>query len=688
VEAGHVNKKPKIPIRRHLAARTKSQHDDLQDTTGTQFRKSTITTSLTAAATPVLTRVLRNIVDRASKITVLANLVGTAAVLRLLRPPGHTLPMCVFNQTFFNWCNQVCSTSRGKHDLLKAKLADTAEQMRVKEAINHTYLHLSSLGGLDCLQPHNLPSKDGLTIVLNYESRKRVVNLTMMYSFERLQAKRFKALKSFLYQLSAYEDAPKWPAKLKVGRVGGILARVMDSIQDLRKSDTTLTFLQEFTLFTDAFAGLDITSEAQLWWFEKLLPHLNAHLQHLAYPLYMADRQGFSHLFVRYDTFLSSITTKDSSVLPQIPIGPRFVSICHLTLDWFEKSGQINQVDRIFKPPRGRRKMAGQANTTFSTNGVELKRMYTKPLPLYMYSNNANLAELTPRNVPLGQWQSLDWISVDPGKVQIVTAVRHFPERDLAHHRTTRMRKGQRLKEAGQSEYILNKKEWADMCGFTKTKSKLKYFLSQNREYKEAMEDLGQHQRRTHHLDQYESFCQCLLGRWYTVWAEHTRPYRRQLRFERFQRQQRALQQVTRDLLGSRFPRPDEQMAGYPGVGVIWGNAGFAPGTKGHASAPNKKLVRQLRRVCLVVMGDEFRTTKLSACCNTETRAAYGYKWRVSPEVGRELCRTKLRGVFYCGQCNRPWNRDVSASICIGDVAKATCLLGLPPTPFRRARKT
>jgi hypothetical protein len=124
-----------------------------------------------------------------------------------------------------------------------------------------------------------------------------------MYSYERLQAKRFKALKSFLYQLSAYDDAPKWPTKLKVGRVSGILARFMDSIQDRRKSDKALTGLQELNLFTDAFAELDMTSEAQLWWFEKLLPHLNEHLQHLAYPLYMADRQDF-HTYL-FGTILS-----------------------------------------------------------------------------------------------------------------------------------------------------------------------------------------------------------------------------------------------------------------------------------------------------------------------------------------------------------------------------------------------
>jgi hypothetical protein len=52
-----------------------------------------------------------------------------------------------------------------------------------------------------------------------------------------------------------------------------------------------------------------------------------------------------------------------------------------------------------------------------------------------------------------------------------------------------------------------------------------------------------------------------------------------------------------------------------------------------------------------------------------------------------DRCVMYERLVFYCGQCNRPWNRDVSASICIGDVARATCLQGLPPAPFRRAKR-
>jgi hypothetical protein len=49
-----------------------------------------------------------------------------------------------------------------------------------------------------------------------------------------------------------------------------------------------------------------------------------------------------------------------------------------------------------------------------------------------------------------------------------------------------------------------------------------------------------------------------------------------------------AKKQVTRDLLGSRFPRPDERMAGYPGGGIIWGDAGFAPGTRGTLVLPTR----------------------------------------------------------------------------------------------------
>jgi hypothetical protein len=165
----------KQPKRRCLAPRSRVQRTELEKDVQGNTSQSTVTTSLTAAATPALVTLLRDVVNRTSQITVLANLVGTTAVLRLLETTGRSVPQCVFTQTFFNWCSQVCSTLKGKHELIRAKLADTAEMMLVKDMNNRAYLRLSTNGRIDCLQPHNLPSRDGLATVLNYESRKRVV---------------------------------------------------------------------------------------------------------------------------------------------------------------------------------------------------------------------------------------------------------------------------------------------------------------------------------------------------------------------------------------------------------------------------------------------------------------------------------------------------------------------------------
>jgi hypothetical protein len=64
------SKAHKQPKRRCLAARSHVQHIELKQTTQGNTRESTVTTSLTAAATPALVTLLRDVVDRTSKITV------------------------------------------------------------------------------------------------------------------------------------------------------------------------------------------------------------------------------------------------------------------------------------------------------------------------------------------------------------------------------------------------------------------------------------------------------------------------------------------------------------------------------------------------------------------------------------------------------------------------------------------
>jgi hypothetical protein len=47
---------------------------------------------------------------------------------------------------------------------------------------------------------------------------------------------------------------------------------------------------------------------------------------------------------------------------------------------------------------------------------------------------------------------------------------------------------------------------------------------------------------------------------------------------------------------------------------VVWGNAGFGPTSRGHVSAPNRKLQLALSRYLPVVVASEFRSSQTSTC--------------------------------------------------------------------------
>jgi hypothetical protein len=51
---------------------------------------------------------------------------------------------------------------------------------------------------------------------------------------------------------------------------------------------------------------------------------------------------------------------------------------------------------------------------------------------------------------------------------------------------------------------------------------------------------------------------------------------------------------------------------------VVWGNGGFAATSKGHDSAPNKKLRKQLSHFMPIVTGTEYNTSKLTCCCHVK----------------------------------------------------------------------
>jgi hypothetical protein len=122
-------------------------------------------------------------------------------------------------------------------------------------------------------------------------------------------------------------------------------------------------------------------------------------------------------------------------------------------------------------------------------------------------------------------------------------------------------------------------------------------------------------------------------------------------RFGCYQKEQRAVKQLSQRLLQGIDPDAS--------VVVVWGNGGFGPTYRGHASAPNKKLRRMLSQYVPIMLSSEWRSSKRSACCHGT----------VEPLTRVEEPRRRSNA-FRCLTCHTLLGRDRSAACVIVDIFK------------------
>jgi hypothetical protein len=86
---------------------------------------------------------------------------------------------------------------------------------------------------------------------------------------------------------------------------------------------------------------------------------------------------------------------------------------------------------------------------------------------------------------------------------------------------------------------------------------------------------------------------------------------------------------------------------------VVWGNGGFGPTSRGHDSAPNKKMQKALSLHMPLVIGSEYLSSKTSCChhCDVKKLKIKGQKTRNS--------------VVQCISCKTLLGRDVNAAAVI-----------------------
>lgn len=309
-------KQQAIPDKQNNAKRRKTATRSRKGKSDEDLSKkvlTTVTTSLGSTASSLYVRLLRDVVHRTSKIIILANLVGTSAVLDLLQDRSRHIPSCVFDQTFFNRCAQLCSTLKGKHSLLVARRGDSLEELRVKEALNRAWLKLHR-APYSSMTIEKLPDRGGLTQVISYESRKLLTNLRMHYSFDTLKTKQRKSVRIFLLRAASTPGAPMLPFKQK--KKTKIMQKLVTLICHAIRWVPTERTLENFA---SLFEESQLPTERG-WWFCKLVTHLRRHWSALPYPLFLADSHVFQHTFVHYSAMLTRTQRRGAPILPQVSL--------------------------------------------------------------------------------------------------------------------------------------------------------------------------------------------------------------------------------------------------------------------------------------------------------------------------------------------------------------------------------
>jgi hypothetical protein len=121
-----------------------------------------------------------------------------------------------------------------------------------------------------------------------------------------------------------------------------------------------------------------------------------------------------------------------------------------------------------------------------------------------------------------------------------------------------------------------------------------------------------------------------------------------------------------------------ELTAGDRGTLIVWGDASFLPGARASPAVPTARLSREVsHRVFKLFFVDEFRTSKLSACCHRPLESA------VNPETGKVFWQVRLCGNNTCPRIY--WDRNVSAAINILYLFLEFAEGRPRPAPFRRA---
>lgn len=246
----------------------------------------------------------------------------------------------------------------------------------------------------------------------------------------------------------------------------------------------------------------------------------------------------------------------------------------------------------------------------------------------------------------------LNIIAVDPGHAALISAVRFHSQPSLqsapVHASKRTIKRTERYNELGRSRFKLTNKEWSQNCGRLNNERRHLHLRSRL-QLQPTIDELAKYSSKTSSVEKYFQHAQARLrtGAQLSLVLESRSP--RRWKFKSFQKEQRAVKKLSVDLLNGLTPN---------NTLVVWGNGGFGPTSKGHASAPNKKLQTQLARYVPLVVGSEYRSSKTSSCHFSKVNC-----------LKLPNQRTRVM-TLQCQQCRRCLSRDFNAAHIIGEIFK------------------
>lgn len=256
----------------------------------------------------------------------------------------------------------------------------------------------------------------------------------------------------------------------------------------------------------------------------------------------------------------------------------------------------------------------------------------------------------------------LNVVAVDPGRVNLISAVRLYNTDDAMMKRTKPVKKvenetnkqrrrrllQEKMFELKRSEFNLSNKEWRWKTGQVKNQRRLQIQSLQHRmNMGAAYLRLAEASSRTGFADEYIRHVKARTETAPKLQEMMQVKAPRRWKFEAYTKEHRAVKKLTTDLLGGLRP--------YNTI-IVWGNGGFGPSGKGHAPAPNKKLQYLLSKHLLFAIGSEYRSSMTSAC-------HHGQVQKLSHATQTTRC-----AMMQCSACNTVLSRDKNAAHVIADI--------------------